>query len=189
MSSRMMQILLALSLLLNTFVLAGFVYRSWIAPPPFEHRPPPPPPGPRPSPLEMVARELDLDEGQRAKLRGLIDQYATTRRDRQREIQKLRDQVAAEYRRPTIDMARIDPIIEQLARLRIEQQKETLHSFAQFEPQLTPQQRERMHHILAERLAGPPWPRQPGQGQAPGRGPGPGPGPGGPGSPGRPPQQ
>jgi Spy/CpxP family protein refolding chaperone len=180
MSSRMMQILLALSLLLNTFVLAGFVYRSWIAPPAFEHLPPPPPPpGPRASPLEMVARELDLDEGQRAKLRGVIDQYAATRRDRQREIQKLRDQVAAEYRRPTIDMARIDPIIEQLARLRIEQQKETLHSFAQFEPQLTPQQRERMHHILAERLAGPPWPRPPG----------PGPGPGGPGGPGRPPQQ
>lgn len=182
MSSRMMQILLALSLLLNTFVLAGFVYRSWIAPPAFEHRLPPPPPGPRPSPLEVVARELDLDESQRAKLRGVIDQYATTRRDRQREIQKLRDQAAAEYRRPTIDMARIDPIIEQLARLRIEQQKETLHSFAQFEPQLTPQQRERMHHILAERLAGPPWPpRPPGQG--------PGPGPGGPGGPGRPPQQ
>lgn len=180
MSSRMMQILLALSLLLNTFVLAGFVYRSWIAPPEFEHRPPPPPPGPRPSPLEMVARDLDLDEGQRAKLRGVIDQYAATRRDRQREIQKLRDQVAAEYRRPTIDMARIDPIIEQLGRLRVEQQRETLRSFAEFDPQLTPQQRERMHHLLADRLSGPPWPRPPGQG--PGQGPAPG-------GPGRPPQQ
>jgi len=178
MSSRMMQILLALSLLLNTFVLAGFVYRSWIAPPVFEHRQPPPPPGPRPRPLEMVARELDLDEPQRAKLRGIIDQYATTRRDRQGEIQKLRDKVAAEYRQPTIDLARIDPIIEQVARLRAEQQKDTLRSFAQLEPQLTPQQRERMHHILAERLAGPSWSRPRGQG--------PGPGPGGPG---RPPQQ
>ena len=38
MSSRLMQVLLALSLLLNTFVLVGFVYRSWIAPPPFEAR-------------------------------------------------------------------------------------------------------------------------------------------------------
>jgi Spy/CpxP family protein refolding chaperone len=182
MSSRVMQILLALSLLLNTFVLAGFVYRSWIAPPAFEQRPPPPPPGPRLSPLEMVARELDLDETQRAKLRGVVDQYATMRRERQREIQKLRDQVAAEYRRPAIDMARVDPIIEQLAHLRVEQQKETLRSFAELEPQLTPQQRERMHHILAERLSGPPWPpRPPGQG--------PGPGPGGPGGPSRPPQQ
>ncbi|MEA2853200.1 MAG: hypothetical protein QOE02_3219, partial [Rhodospirillaceae bacterium] len=33
MSSRLIQVLLALSLLLNTFVLAGFVYRSWIEPP------------------------------------------------------------------------------------------------------------------------------------------------------------
>ncbi|MFO1083427.1 MAG: periplasmic heavy metal sensor [Reyranellaceae bacterium] len=186
MSSRMMQILLALSLLLNTFVLAGFVYRSWIAPPTFDHRfPPPPPPGPRPTPLEMVAHELDLDEAQRAKLRGVIDQYANTRRDRQRDIQKLRDQVAAEYRRPTIELARIDPIIEQLARLRVEQQKETLRTFAQLEPQLTPQQRERMHQILAERLAGPPPPPPP---RPPGQGPGPGPRPGANG-PGRPPPQ
>lgn len=189
MSSRMMQILLALSLLLNTFVLAGFVYRSWIAPPALEHsnRPPPPPPGPRPSPLEQVAHELGLDDAQRAKLRGVIDQYATIRRERQRDIQKLREQVAAEYRRPTIDMARIDPIIEQLARLRIEQQKDTLRSFAELEPQLNPEQRERMHQILAERLAGPPWPRPPGQGPGPGPGQGQGPGPG-PG-PGRPPQR
>jgi len=177
----MMQILLALSLLLNTFVLAGFVYRSWIAPPEFERRPPSPPPGPRPSPLEMVARDLDLDEAQQVKLRGIIDQYATRRRDRQGEIQKLRDQVAAEYRRPTIDLARVDPIIEQLARLRAEQQRETLRSFAQLEPQLTSQQRERMHEILAERLAGPSWSRSRSRGQ----GPGPGPAPGGPG---RPPQ-
>ena len=33
MSSRLTQLLLALSLLLNCFALAGFVYRSWIAPP------------------------------------------------------------------------------------------------------------------------------------------------------------
>ena len=45
MSSRLIQLLLALSLLLNTFVLVGFVYRSWIEPPAFErHAPPPPPP-------------------------------------------------------------------------------------------------------------------------------------------------
>jgi len=43
----------ALSLLLNTFVLVGFIYRSWIEPPPLE-RPAssPPPPGQRPSALE-----------------------------------------------------------------------------------------------------------------------------------------
>jgi Spy/CpxP family protein refolding chaperone len=168
MSSRVIQVLLALSLLLNTFVLAGFVYRSWIAPPPFERRmPPPPPPGPRLSPLEMVARDVALDDAQRNALHGLFDQYSTARRERLREIQKLREQIAAEYKRPTIDLARVDTLIDQLTKLRADQQKETLRAITQLETQLKPEQRERMHQILAERLAAPPMPRPPGPG--PGR--------------------
>ena len=174
MSSRLLQILLALSLLLNTFVLVGFVYRSWIAPPPFE-RPMPPPPGPpgsRPGPLEMVAHDLNLDDSQRQALRGVFDQYSTARRERLREIQKLREQIAAEYKRPATDIAHVESLIDQLTKLRADLQKDTLRSIFQLEPQLRPEQRERMHQILAERLAGPPRP--------PGSGPGP--------NPGRPPQ-
>ena len=163
MSSRLTQVLLALSLLLNTFVLMGFVYRSWIAPPQFE-RPTPPPPGQRPSALETVTHDLNLDDGQRQALRGVFDQYATSRRERLREIQKLRDQLAAEYKRPTIDMARVDTLIDQLTKLRADMQKETLRSFTQLETQLKPEQRERMHQILAERLAAPFVPRPPGGG-------------------------
>src|SRR5260370_1720945 len=74
MSSRLIQVLLALSLLLNTFVLMGFVYRSWITPPPFER--PTPPPAPRPGALETVTHDLNLDEGQRQAVRGAFDQYA-----------------------------------------------------------------------------------------------------------------
>ena len=85
MSSRLMQLLLALSLLLNTFVLAGFVYRSWIEPPAFERHLPPPPPGQRPSQLETMAHDLNLDDGQRQALRTVFEQYSTTRRERQRE--------------------------------------------------------------------------------------------------------
>jgi Spy/CpxP family protein refolding chaperone len=182
MSSRMTQVLLALSLLLNTFVLAGFIYRSWIEPPAFEHRlPPPPGPGPRPSPLEMVTHDLDLDDKQREALRSVIDRYAATRRERLREIQKLREQISGEYRHPTADLARVDAMIDQLTKLRADQQKETFRSLADLEPFLKPAQRERMHQVLAERLAGPPFQRPPGAG--PGHGPGPGPGPGG-----RPPQ-
>jgi Spy/CpxP family protein refolding chaperone len=170
MSSRLLQVLLALSLLLNTFVLMGFVYRSWIAPPPFE-RPMPAPPGQRPSALETVTHDLNLDDSQRQALRGVFDQYATTRRERLREIQKLRDQLAAEYKRPTIDMARVDALIDQLTKLRAEMQKETLRSFTQLETQLKPEQRERMHQILAERLAAPfsPRPQGGGAGSGPAR--------------------
>jgi Spy/CpxP family protein refolding chaperone len=172
MSSRLLQVLLALSLLLNTFVLAGFVYRSWIEPPTFEHHlpPPPPPPGQRPSPLETMAHDLNLDDGQRQALRSVFEQYSTMRRERQREIQKVREQIAAEYKHPTVDMARVDALIDQLTTVRAEFQKEYLGALNQLAAQLKPEQRDHMHQILAERLATPFGRRPPGGGQGPGPG-------------------
>ncbi len=173
MSSRLIQLLLALSLLLNTFVLVGFVYRSWIEPPAFERHapPPPPPPGQRPSPLETMAHDLNLNDGERQALRAVFEQYSATRRERLREIQKVREQIAGEYKHPTVDMARIDTLIDQLTKLRAEQQKEYLGSLNQLAAQLKPEQRDRMHQILAERLAMPFGQRPPGggAGPAPGR--------------------
>ena len=67
-------------------------------------------------------------------------------------------------------MARVEALIDQLTRLRSEQQKETLRAIFQLEPQLKPEQRERMHQILAERLAAPFTPRPPGSGSGPGPG-------------------
>jgi Spy/CpxP family protein refolding chaperone len=171
MSSRLIQVLLALSLLLNTFVLAGFVYRSWIEPPAFErHLPPPPPPGQRPSPLETMAHDLSLDDGQRQALRTVFEQYSTTRRERQREIQKVREQIAAEYKHPAVDMTHVDALIDQLTKLRAESQKEYLGSLNQLGAQLKPEQRDRMHQILAERLAMPFVPRPPASSSGPGPG-------------------
>ena len=176
MSSRLVQGFLALSLLLNTFVIAGFVFRGWIAPPGVhEHMAPtPPPPGgpPRGSPVDMLLDELRLGEEQRQALRPVLDTHAAGRRERGREIQKLREQVAEAYRKAPLDPARIDPLIDQLTRLRSDQQKDTLRTLAQVEEKLTAEQRGRFHELLAERLAGPP--RPPG-------------GPGGPGPGGRPP--
>src|SRR5260370_34521507 len=106
MSSRLLQVLLALSLLLNTFVLVGFVYRSWIAPPPFER--PMPPPGPRPGVLEAVTRDLNLDHGQRPALHSTFDQYSGGRSDPLHGIQKLSERLATEHKQPTIDVARVD---------------------------------------------------------------------------------
>ena len=184
MGSRLIQVLLGLSLLLNTFVLVGFVYSSWISPPVFErHMPPPPPPGTRPSPVEALIKDLGLDDAQRDAVRGQLERYTAARRERYREIQKIRDQTAAELTKPQMDMTRIDELIDQITKLRADQGKESLHAVAQLEPQLHPDQRERLHVLLVERFAGAPPPRPPG---APG---GPPPGSGGraPG-PGRPPQ-
>ncbi|TAJ87414.1 periplasmic heavy metal sensor [Reyranella sp.] len=171
MSSRLLQLLLIFSLLLNSFVIAGFVYRSWIVPPPEAMAlppPPPPPPGgtpavaPRPGPVEVMTRELNLDEGQREALRGLIDQHAAKRRERLQEIHRDRERVAAEMRRPQPDFAKVEGLIDHVSELRSELIKENLRTLALFEPKLRPEQRERMYVIFADRFAGVPQrPREP----------------------------
>ncbi|MCA0245926.1 MAG: periplasmic heavy metal sensor [Proteobacteria bacterium] len=168
MGSRLLQLLLIFSLLLNSFVIAGFVYRSWIAPPAeVGQAPPPPPPGPapRPGPLEVVTRELNLDQGQREVFRSLIEQHAAKRRERLQEIHRDREQVAAEMRRPQPDLAKVEGLIDRVSELRGELIKENLRTLAAFEPKLRPEQRERMYMIFADRFAGvsstPQRPREP----------------------------
>ncbi len=177
MTSRLIQILLGLSLLLNTFVLAGFIYRSWIAPPFDMHGMPPPPHGtpglpgqpggPRLNPVEMVVRDLDLDAEQRKVMQDLFDQYAKERRERLQAIARLREQTSMEISRTPRDMAKIDALVDQVSQLRAEQQKETLRTLIQLEPSLRPGQRESLQRVLIDRVASPlppPPPRPPGGG-------------------------
>jgi Spy/CpxP family protein refolding chaperone len=161
---RWVPVALALSLLLNAFFVAGFVFRGLIAPLPFEQRmpPPSPPPGARPSALEVVAGDLNLDPRQRQALRDVFEQHAQVRRDRSREIQKVREQIVAEYRRSPLDQARLAPLIDRMGDLRADQQKETVRALAQMEAQLDPEQRVKMHQILVDRILSSPWTRQPG---------------------------
>jgi|GEM_PF-644955 len=171
MTSRLIQILLGLSLLLNTFVLAGFIYRSWIVPPFDMHEVPPPPRGapgapgqpggPRPNPVEMVVRDLDLDASQRKVMQDLFDEYAKERRERLQAIARLREQTAVEISRKPLDMAKIDALVDQVSQLRAEQQKETLRTLTQLEPSLRPDQRERLQRLLIDRVASPPPPPPP----------------------------
>lgn len=174
MSPRLIQLLLGLSLLLNCFVLAGFVYRSWIAPPAFETRQPgsPAPPGARPSPIDRLVHDLGVDSGQREALRGLLDGYAAMRRERLREIQKVREQTAAELKKPQPDVVRLDGLVDQIARLRADVQKENLRTAIQLEPALRPDQRQRLQGLLVERFAGTPPPPRPPAGPGTPAGPG-----------------
>lgn len=178
MTSRLIQTLLGLSLLLNAFVLAGFVYRSWIDPP-FEMQgmfPPPPrgapgqpgqPAGHRPNPVEMVAQDLGLDAEQRKIMQTLFDQYAKARRDRLQEIQQLREQTSTELRKAPLDMTKVDVLIDQVSRLRAEQQKETLQTLTRLEPSLRADQRERLQRLMVERIVPPPPPPRPPAGGPP----------------------
>ena len=168
MTSRLIQILLGLSLLLNAFVLAGFIYRGWIAPPFDMHGMPPPPRGtpgqpaqpggPRLNPVEMVVRDLDLDAGQRKVMQDLFVEYAKERRERLQAIARLREQTGLEISRTPRDMAKINTLVDQVSQLRAEQQKETLRTLTQLEPSLQPGQRERLQRLLIDRVASPPPP-------------------------------
>lgn len=153
MNSRLVQFLLALSLLLNCFVLAGFVYRTWIAPP-FEHGGPPPPGGRPGGPLEMMANDLKLDDNQRKALRDLFDKNQAERRERIHGIQQAREQTSDELKKQPVDLAKVDALVDEVSKLRTEQQKANLHAILELDAHLTPQQRERMHEILAERYVG-----------------------------------
>ncbi len=158
MSSRLTQVLLGLSLLLNCFVLSGFVYRTWIAPPVHEG----PPPRPRGGPIEMLIHDLKISEDQRKSLQGMLDKYGEHRRDRFRDMQKIREQMATELQKPEIDISKIDPLVDQMQQLRAELFKENMAVIADMMPQLTEAQRAELHKIMAERFGGP-WRGRPGE--------------------------
>src|SRR6202012_6151798 len=158
MSLRITQALLGLSLLLNAFVLAGFVFHAWFEPPP--HMAGGPPPGqPRwGNPLEALANDLKIDDSQKKELQPLFDEYTNPRRDRFREIVKIREEMTAELKKSPFDMAKIDSLVDQMTVLRVDFQKQNLHSIDQMAQKLRPEQRDELHKILAERYGRPPGP-------------------------------
>jgi Spy/CpxP family protein refolding chaperone len=160
MSLRITQVLLGLSLLLNAFVLAGFVFHSWFEPPPrFAGGSPPGQPrwG---NPLEALAHDVKIDDSQRKELQPLFDQYTNARRDRFHEIVKVREEMTAELKKSPFDLAKIDGLVDQMMALRVALQKENLHAVDQMAQKLRPEQRDELHKILAERYGRPP-PRPP----------------------------
>jgi Spy/CpxP family protein refolding chaperone len=154
MSSRVTQVLLGLSLLLNAFVLAGFVFNTWFEPErrPFAHRPSP---GHRwPNPLELLAQDLKLDDAQKTAVQPIIDEYGNSRRERWRDIGKIREEMSAELQKPSFDWAKVDGLVDQMAVLRAEQQKQNLRSVEQMASKLTPDKQAELHKMLGERYGG-----------------------------------
>jgi Spy/CpxP family protein refolding chaperone len=154
MSLRITQVLLGLSLLLNAFVLAGFVFHSWFEPPPPRFA------GPArwANPLEALANDLKIDDSQKKELQPLFDQYTSSRRDRFHDIVKIREEMTAELKKSPFDLAKIDGLVDQMMALRVDLQKENLHAIDQMAQKLKPEQRDELHKILAERYGRPPGP-------------------------------
>ena len=158
MSLRITQVLLGLSLLLNAFVLAGFVFHSWIEPPPPRHAGGP---GRWGNPLEALAQDLKIDDTQKKELQPLFDQYVNARRERFRDIAKIREAMTAELEKSPFDMAKIDSLVDQMMALRVDLQKQNLRTIDQLAQKLRPEQRDELHKILAERYGRPPRPQPP----------------------------
>ena len=169
MTTRLPWVLFALSLMLNLFVLTGFAYRTWIAPPMLEHRPPPP--GSRPSLFSSLAHDLDFDDKQRAALKALVDANASSRQQTYRDLQQMREEFLVELGRPQPDTAHLDQLVDRSQVLRSDQQKAFFHLLAQLVPELRAEQRERLQKMMAERMVfgGRPPPNPPGGGPSPGR--------------------
>jgi Spy/CpxP family protein refolding chaperone len=159
-SLRATQVALGLSLLLNVFVLAGFVFHSWFEPAPRAATGGPSTPGQGNrwgNPLEALVQDLKLDEDQKRDVQPIIEQYANIRRDRWRDIGKIRDAMSAELQKPAFDMPRIDALVDQMTVLRAEQQKENLRAIEQMSAKLKPEKRAELHKMLGERYGGQGW--------------------------------
>jgi Spy/CpxP family protein refolding chaperone len=167
MSLRVTQVLLGLSLLLNAFVLAGYVFHSWFEPPhrSFAGGRPPPPGQPGqgnrwPNPLETLAQDLKLNDEQMKAVRPIIDEYGNTRRDRWRDIGKIREEMSAELQKPSFDWPTVDALVDRMTVLRAEQQKQNLRAVEQMAARLKPEQQAELHKILGERYGGQGWRRE-----------------------------
>jgi Spy/CpxP family protein refolding chaperone len=164
-SLRITQVLLGLSLLLNAFVLAGFVFHSWFEPPHPRFAGGPPPPGQQRwgNPLEALAGDLKLEDSQKKELQPLFDAYTNSRRERFQDIGKVREEMTAELKKSPFDMAKIDSLVDQMMALRVDLQKQNLRAIDQLASKLKPEQRDELHKILAERYGrpGPGGPRGP----------------------------
>ncbi len=128
-------------------------------------------PGGRPGGMfEMLVLDLKLDESQHKALHESFEKDSAERRTRIHAIQQAREQTSEELKKQPVDLAKVDALVDQVGKLRSEQQKANLHGILEFDSQLTPQQRERMHEILAERyvgFGGPGRPGRPGPGRPP----------------------
>ena len=157
-SLRVTQVLLGLSLLLNVFVLAGFVFHSWYEPPRRQFGGGSPGEGNRwGNPLESLVQDLKLDETQKKDVQPVIDQYAKTRRERWRDIGKIREAMSAELQKPAFDMAKIDALVDKMTVMRAEQQKENLRAIEQMAGKLKPDKQAELHKMLGERYGGQGW--------------------------------
>lgn len=142
-------ILFGLSLVLNIFFVGGFIYAKHFGPPWGGH-----PPWQAQRADARLIEDLNLDPGQLRTVRQAFRDMRQRNADRVREIMQTRQRLVAELRKDKLDMGAIDPLIERVAVLRSDIQKDGLRTADQISATLRPEQRERFREMLIARTAG-----------------------------------
>ena len=107
--------------------------------------------------IEQLAHDLKLDEAQKKAVQPIIDDYGNGRRDRWRDIGKIREAMSVELQKPNFDWTRIDALIDQMTVLRVDQQKQNLRAVEQMALKLPSDKQAELHKVLGERYGGQPW--------------------------------
>lgn len=144
-------ILFALSLALNIFFVGGFVYAKYYGPPWHANA------GPW-QPQNVDARwveALNLDPAQQRTFRQAFRDMRQRNAERLREMTQARQRLIAEMHKDKFDFAAIDPLLERVARLRTDIQKDGLRTADQVAATLRPEQREKFREAMIARAAGP----------------------------------
>jgi uncharacterized membrane protein len=147
-------ILLGLSVVLNVFFVGGFVYAQHFGPPWAGGHPPW---QPRRADARLVS-ELNLDPGQQHTLRQAFREMRRRNAGRVRELVQLREQIVAELRKDKLDPATIDPLLDRVAAVRSDIQKDGLRTASEIAATLRPEQREKFRELVIARTVPRPGP-------------------------------
>jgi Spy/CpxP family protein refolding chaperone len=137
-------LLLALSLVLNIFFIAGFFWTQhamamWRDP---DER------------LEMMGDRLDLNQSQRGELKQIIEQLRTKAQARMDARVTTRREILDMALQPNPDRAAIASRIAEASQQRVQFMTETLDSVLPFLASLTPEQRNKLKQLMDQRREG-----------------------------------
>jgi Spy/CpxP family protein refolding chaperone len=101
---------------------------------------------------ERVARKLDLDDQQQAKLQTFAESLQSLRGDWSERRAAAREEVEALLASPSLDRERVMGLLDARHQALAEHQREVVDAFGEFSDSLRPEQRTRLAELIAQRM-------------------------------------
>lgn len=140
MRAKLPWILLAVSIVLNIFVIGGFVYTKRVAESRMMDR----------SPIMAAARELNLSGPQKEAFEKMRADIRKSSSDIRNEARPLRRELLGELAKPQPDFAAVDRKIDDLGDVQGKKYKAMVRSVHEFQQSLTPEQQEAFRKGIRE---------------------------------------